>query len=100
VVQLYEPPYSQSNSTDLTVRSPTRVIHPTTNLLARNNSQVWARNVRPSPLVSSHESIININLLAHINHAFQHQSRTYPLVIRSSISQTRPNTTSHAKCII
>jgi len=38
-----------------------------------------------------------MNLPAHINHAFQHQSRTYPLVMRLSISHIRTNTTSHAK---
>jgi len=36
---------------------------------------------------------------AHINHAFHHQSRAYLLMIRSNISQTRTNTTSHAKHI-
>jgi len=41
-----------------------------------------------------------MNLPAHINHAFQRLSRTYPFVIRSSISQTKPNTTSSAKHII
>jgi len=40
-----------------------------------------------------------MNLPTHINHAFHHQSRTYPLVIRSSISQTRTNRQSHAKNI-
>jgi len=40
-----------------------------------------------------------MNFLAHINHVFYHQSRTYPPVIRSSISQTRTNTKSHAKHI-
>ena len=99
VVQLYEPSRSQSNSTDLPACSPTRVIHPTTNLPACSNSQVQARNIRPFPLISSHKSINNMNLPAHINHVFHHQSRTYPLVIQSSISQTKTNTTSHAKHI-
>ena len=56
------------------------------NLSARNNSKVWAWNIITSPLVSSHESIIYMNLPTHINHAFHHQSRTYPLVIMLSMS--------------
>jgi len=36
VVQLYKRPHSMSNSTNLTTRSPTRMIHLATNLPARN----------------------------------------------------------------
>ena len=55
---------------DLPARSPTLVIHPATNLPARNNPQVWARNIRTSSLVSSHESSINMYLPTHINHVY------------------------------
>jgi len=43
--------------------------HPITNLLARNNLQVWAQNIRISPLVYSHKSTTNTNLLLRINHS-------------------------------
>jgi len=35
-----------------------------------------------------------MNLLAYINHVFHHQSRTYPLVILSSVSRPRFNTSN------
>jgi len=40
-----------------------------------------------------------MNFPTLINHMFHHQSGTYPLVIQSSIPQTKTNTTSHAKHI-
>jgi len=59
---------------------------------------VWARNIRTSSLISSHESII-IWTFPLILSRVHHQSWTYPLMTISSISQTRTNTTSHAKRI-
>ena len=61
VVQLYEPPYLESNTCD----------PPATNLPARSIFQVWARNIRTSPFVSPHESIriwTSLLISSHVHH--------------------------------